>query len=100
LLDGTWTDLALSFAIWSAAVAAPVAFILGLLPRTKTRSWLIWVWAFLPLFICLLALIGQPKGLAVFLALVLSAALPSWAGLSALFYNITIRVRHSMREKR
>lgn len=101
LLDGiTWTDLALSFAIWSAAIAAPVSVMLGLLPRTKMRVWLVWGWALLPLFIGLFALLVQPKGLVVFSGVVLSAALPSWAGLSALSYNITIRLRRHMRETR
>lgn len=101
VLDGiTWTGLALSFAIWSAAIAAPVAFIIGLLPRTKTRTWLIWGWALLPVFFGLVALLVQPWGLAAFAGVVLSAALPSWAGLSALIYNITIRARHRVIENR
>lgn len=87
MLDGiTWTKLALSSVYLAAMIAAPVAALLGLLPRSKMRSWLIWVLASLPMSIGLVLVLSQPIGLAPFLGIVVSAVLPSWAVFSLLSY--------------
>jgi hypothetical protein len=87
VLDGiTWTNLAISSAYFAAMVAAPVAALLGLLPRSKMRSWSIWLWASLPISIGLVVVMSQPIGLAPLWGVLVSAVLPSWVAFSLLSY--------------
>jgi hypothetical protein len=96
VLDGlTWTDWALESAKWAVIVAAPIAALFALLPRSTKRSILIWFWALLPVSVELVVLFIQPFGPALFVGMLLLVALPSWAGLSAVAFAVARRLRWS-----
>jgi hypothetical protein len=95
MLEGiTLKDLFVDALVWSTEVAMPIAGLLGLLPFSRTRSILIWVWAFLPVmaYILLSFRIGN-VGLAVFFFIFFGIYFILWAVLSALAYKAVLWLR-------
>jgi hypothetical protein len=84
------------FIPWGVA-AVIVACALGLLSKSRLRSWLIWSWTLLPLFVVSTVLLFSPsvEGLS-FLGLLLAAMLLPWVALTVFSYNLVRRIREIM----
>jgi hypothetical protein len=84
------------FIPWGVA-AVFVACALGLLSKSRLRSWLICGWTLLPLFVVVTVFLFSPsvEGL-LFLGLLLAAMLLPWAALTLFSYNLVRRVREIM----
>ena len=98
-----WDDLSAaefwSFVATAAAVAAGGAAGLGLPPRSRLRSILIWGWACVPLALATYIYVGSAihrgymAGSEFVVLLIFAPVLIPWLGLVAFFYNLVRRLR-------
>ncbi|WP_426263960.1 hypothetical protein [Sphingomonas sp. PWP1-2] len=84
--------------VWHLALLAVVGgAAIGLLPRSRVRSILIWIWALTPLTVAVGALgvteAGQLGSSLSFVGIFVLASLLPWAGLSLLPYHLVRRLR-------